>query len=166
MADDDESPTLTTKWRAEKIFEYLKTLIQESSEWSRDAARAFHQAMITLAAGAVVASVAFAKDLATPPRHDVGFLIASWVFFAISLLAVLMAFQQFGRERETAERRIHVWVYNVCFQVAPEDTPEVMFGPPYPPDQPKISRWLLRVSVGAFAAGVAAVIYFAAANLA
>jgi hypothetical protein len=156
---------ITLQWRAERTLEHLKTLVEQSNEWSRESARAFYQAMTTLAAGAIVVSVTFVEKIAPAPRLHNGRLVTAWALFTISLLAILIAFRQLGRERSDADTRMNVWVYKICFGGWEGETLEKSLGPPYDSPQSRFSKALVWGSLAAFGLGVTALVWFATANL-
>lgn len=156
---------ITLQWRAERTLDYLKTLVEQSNEWSRESARAFYQAMITLSAGAIVVSVTFVEKIAPAPQHHLELLVASWALFTLSLLAILIAFRKLGNERAEADVRINVWVYKICFGGLAGDTFEKALGPPYESPRPKLSKILVWTSIATFGLGVVALTWFAGANL-
>ncbi len=156
---------ITLRWRADRILEHLKTLVEQSNESSRDSARAFYQAMISLSAGAIVVSVTFAEKIAPPPREATELLVISWALFTFSLLSILVAFRQLGNERAAADVRMNVWVYKICFGDLEGDTIEKSLGPPFEPPRPILSKILVAASIASFGLGVSVLTWFAGANL-
>lgn len=75
--------------------ENYRTYLHQHGELSKllqEGARSFDKWLLTLASGAFAFTLHYASEMAKPPLVDGGFLIASWVFFAGSILATLFSF--------------------------------------------------------------------------
>lgn len=60
---------------------------------ARESLRTFDKAVLTFGAAVFGASVAFVKDVAPKPQsYTIPWLCASWIFFAIGLLAAVLSF--------------------------------------------------------------------------
>ncbi|HUP62654.1 MAG TPA: hypothetical protein VNA69_19795 [Thermoanaerobaculia bacterium] len=82
----DELPlTALREWRA-----HARRQQDQLYEQIREFGKSFDQTLVTLAAGAIAGSVAFADRLTPDGRN---FLIAAWVCLAAALLSVLLSFQ-------------------------------------------------------------------------
>jgi hypothetical protein len=75
-------------------------LVQARENASRD----YDKALLTLAAGALVISIAFIHNIAPHPK-DIGFVIATWILFSVSLVSIVTSLLTSQRELLAAINR-------------------------------------------------------------
>jgi hypothetical protein len=119
----------------------------------QEQSKSYDQAILTFSAGAIGLSVTFITQLAPKSSHRLP-LYVSWIGFALAILSVLLSFLASQRATEIEIERL-----------------DEQYRTGAPPEAKKrnrfsiATRWLNRLAVASFLAGVGLFTLFAAVNL-